>query len=309
TGIGVISTRIPGLVLAGGRGEYHHASSDGGSTWTSNRLLGVTTNITGIAPRTTSEWYVSTGSFGGSGSGNGVYKTINGGVSWTQHGLLFTPLIGLDISYDDRLLAATQFNEVLEGRVATTTWTSLPSPGVDVRIFGYYRNGAQSLRQIVGGYDALCDRPAGTPDPWTKRVLGGLEVSWFRSVLAGGLGPASFPGQVILGTYGGGVFQSTGPLTSVGENKSIPSQFALEQNYPNPFNPVTNFQFSIANSQLTILKVYDLLGREVATLVNEVKRPGRYEVQWDASNFSSGVYFYRMQTGSFHDTKKLILAK
>jgi len=94
-----------------------------------------------------------------------------------------------------------------------------------------------------------------------------------------------------------------------GEGERPPSSYGLEQNYPNPFNPVTNFQFSIANSQLTTLKVYDVLGREVATLVNEVKQPGAHTATWDASNFPSGVYFYKMQAGHFVDVKKMLLVK
>jgi hypothetical protein len=89
----------------------------------------------------------------------------------------------------------------------------------------------------------------------------------------------------------------------------LPTTFELSQNYPNPFNPGTNFQFSIANRRLTILKVYDVLGREVATLVNEVKQPGTYTVQWDASRQASGVYFYQLSAGSFVDTKKFVLVK
>ena len=93
----------------------------------------------------------------------------------------------------------------------------------------------------------------------------------------------------------------------------IPERFELRQNYPNPFNPVTNFQFSIApatkRDQLTILKVFDLLGREVATLVNEVKQLGVYSVNWDARVFPSGVYFYRLQSGNFSDVKKMLLIR
>lgn len=93
------------------------------------------------------------------------------------------------------------------------------------------------------------------------------------------------------------------------EDSHLPVATVLEQNYPNPFNTVTNIKFSIANSQLTILKVYDLLGREVATLVNENKEPGVYSVTWDARAVPSGTYFYRMTTGPRTETKKLILLK
>jgi hypothetical protein len=91
--------------------------------------------------------------------------------------------------------------------------------------------------------------------------------------------------------------------------ETVPTVPCLYQNYPNPFNPVTNFKFSIANCQLTILKVYDVLGREVATLVDEVKQPGTYEVQWDASDVASGMYYFRLQAGSFVETRKLVLLR
>lgn len=91
-------------------------------------------------------------------------------------------------------------------------------------------------------------------------------------------------------------------------NKS-PNNFLLSQNYPNPFNPNTNINYSISQTSFVTLKVYDLLGKEVAILVNEVKPIGNYETEFDGSNLSSGVYFYRMQAGSFSDTKKFILLR
>jgi hypothetical protein len=88
-----------------------------------------------------------------------------------------------------------------------------------------------------------------------------------------------------------------------------PGLFLLHQNFPNPFNPTTTIQFTIVTRQSTIVKVFDVLGREVATLVNEVKEPGTYTVQWDASGRPSGVYFYRLQAGTFAATRKLLLLR
>ncbi len=95
------------------------------------------------------------------------------------------------------------------------------------------------------------------------------------------------------------------------ENKtqSIPRQFSLKQNYPNPFNPATTINYSVPKSSLVIIKVYDILGREVETLLNETKRAGNYSLEFNAGKLSSGVYFYRMQAGSFAAVKKLILMK
>jgi len=89
----------------------------------------------------------------------------------------------------------------------------------------------------------------------------------------------------------------------------MPAAFNLYQNYPNPFNPSTHIRFSVQGSALTSLKVYDILGREVATLVNEVKQPGRYEVTWNATGYASGVYFYRLKAGSFVQTKRMLLLR
>lgn len=89
----------------------------------------------------------------------------------------------------------------------------------------------------------------------------------------------------------------------------IPDDFTLSQNYPNPFNPITNINFDIINQGLVTLKVYDILGREIAQLVNENLNPGSYNILWNAGNFSSGIYFYTLTSGDFIDTKKLVLVR
>jgi hypothetical protein len=88
-----------------------------------------------------------------------------------------------------------------------------------------------------------------------------------------------------------------------------PGQSSLLQNFPNPFNPVTNIRFTLVTREKTTIQVYDILGREVATLVNEVKEPGSYTVVFDASNLPSGVYLYRMKAGSIVQTKRLTVVK
>ncbi len=88
-----------------------------------------------------------------------------------------------------------------------------------------------------------------------------------------------------------------------------PTGFSLEQNYPNPFNPTTTIKYAIAKEANVTLKVYDVLGKEVATLVNEVKQPGNYEVEFDASKLTTGIYFYHFQAGNYSQVKKMILLK
>jgi hypothetical protein len=107
--------------------------------------------------------------------------------------------------------------------------------------------------------------------------------------------------------------------------KEFPSNYSLEQNYPNPFNPTTKIRYAIpsyeyplqggARGGFTQLKVYDILGNEVATLINERKQPGEYEIEFNASNpangtgLSSGIYYYQITSGSFTDTKKMVILK
>jgi hypothetical protein len=97
--------------------------------------------------------------------------------------------------------------------------------------------------------------------------------------------------------------------TSVGENKNSLSSFSLDQNYPNPFNPSTLIRYNIANKGIVTLKVFNLLGKEAAVLVNEEKEAGNYEINFNASGLSSGVYFYELASAGNIMTKKMIIMK
>lgn len=100
-----------------------------------------------------------------------------------------------------------------------------------------------------------------------------------------------------------------GHTTAVKNVNALPVEFTLNQNYPNPFNPSTTITFSLPHSANTSLKVFDMLGREVATLVNEYTTSGTHEVQFNATNVSSGVYFYKLTSGDFTQIKKMTLVK
>jgi hypothetical protein len=107
-------------------------------------------------------------------------------------------------------------------------------------------------------------------------------------------------------------------------NSEIPGKFELYQNYPNPFNPITKLRFAIgtplnppfakggterSSGGLVKLVIFDILGKEVAILINESLPPGTYEIEWNASNYPSGVYFYKLSVGDFNQTRKMILVK
>ncbi len=113
------------------------------------------------------------------------------------------------------------------------------------------------------------------------------------------------------GTINGAkIFKKEYNVTSVKSiDLNIPDEFSLEQNYPNPFNPATTIRFNITQAAFTSLEVYNLLGEKISTLVSKDLKAGVYEYEWNASNLSSGVYFYKLASGTLSVTKKLLLAK
>jgi len=104
-------------------------------------------------------------------------------------------------------------------------------------------------------------------------------------------------------------FLKSNPTSVEKTISGLPSQYQLGQNFPNPFNPATTIRYSISQTSKVTLKVFDLLGKEIQTLVNTAQIPGQYQVTFDARNLTSGVYFYRLTAGSFTETKKLVLMK
>jgi hypothetical protein len=138
----------------------------------------------------------------------------------------------------------------------------------------------------------IINNPAGVTSSQALTITDTLQL------ISGALsGPVTVTGVTIRGA------------TAVENSAGTPREFSLQQNYPNPFNPSTNFTYQVAKEEFVSLKMYDALGREVASLVNEVKQAGTYGATWNAVGFGSGIYFCKMQAGSFMETRKLILMK
>ncbi|MFZ4591536.1 MAG: YCF48-related protein [Ignavibacteria bacterium] len=147
---------------------------------------------------------------------------------------------------------------------------------------------------------------------WNRQIFFSFEYFlWSISITTPNIIYAFGDGGAILKTTNGGsIF-----INNI--NKEIPSGYSLNQNYPNPFNPTTKIRFDVINgfpvrasgNDKVVLKVYDVMGREVQTLVNESLKPGTYEVSFDGSPLTSGVYFYKLITGGFTETKKMLMIK
>ncbi len=158
-----------------------------------------------------------------------------------------------------------------------------------------------------------------------QQIAGQIVVS--KSVIANGGATLSDSSYLIVGTLGQpfiGVAQNQTNINNIGfwylpvrllstgvepSTSTVPKQYRLEQNYPNPFNPSTTIQFALPQDSKVILKLYDILGREVATLVDEELDTGVHKIIFDAIELANGIYIYRIQAEGFDQSKKLILLK
>jgi hypothetical protein len=189
-----------------------------------------------------------------------------------------------------------------------TTWSKIPSPPGLGSSSPFVASVDRSNAIFAGfadlvGVNYLWRGVYFTADMGASWTHCGLDSVWITSLV-------SFGDTTFAITGRDGVYRLTGTgVTAVGQQTKAPVGFALYQNYPNPFNPSTGIRYRVSGSGIVTLKVYDVLGREVATLVNERKTPGSYSVRFDASGLASGVYFYRLQAGSFAETKKLLLLR
>jgi photosystem II stability/assembly factor-like uncharacterized protein len=191
-------------------------------------------------------------------------------------------------------------------KLSNGTWgtVSLPSRAADnfyyINNYSADSSGAifASFSNFSGGGGIYFTTDGGTS--WTYAGLDSLTVNQLISY-----GDSTY----VSTTDGLYILTRNSIGTAVRASITTPAVFALEQNYPNPFNPTTNVRFTIGSPQYVTLKIYDVLGREVTTLVHEKLSVGNYTVPWNASNNSSGVYFYRLKTGNFVETKKMVLMK
>jgi hypothetical protein len=198
----------------------------------------------------------------------------------------------------------------------TDSWTK--KADMPTARFGFQTYLVGGKIYAIGGtqmmYDALKTVEEYNPVSDTWKTLENMPVAlaWFGGAVANN------KIYVISGTPDGGmsgtgdIWEYTPPLDPVGgveASNELPKHFVLEQNYPNPFNPTTVIRYQLPASAPVTLAVYDLLGREVRTLVNERMNAGVYEVAFDGSGLSSGVYFYRLSAGDFVQTKRLMILR
>ena len=299
-------------------------STDGGATWTpiASRPLA---NSGEYGIWNAVYFYDNLNGWFGTSIGR-VFRTTDGGNSWTGfdsgntgavYGVRFvSPMVGICISTSTPFLRRST-----DGGQTWTTVSNLPVSGIQY-LFSATGVNTQSLSQLwVVGQAAtpvmLTSTDGGAT--WQEQTLPALpagEVPHLSAVSFGALNDsvqafgATFDASTA--TSGGRVLsyrQRIGYVTGANEHEGLPSDYSLSQNYPNPFNPSTKIVYRVKSREFVELRVFDLLGRVVATLVNEVKQSGTHSVGWNAAGVASGVYFYRLEASGFVETKKMILMK
>lgn len=241
-----------------------------------------------------------------------IYKTTNRGINWI-------------LQYRDSLSSATKFNSIYFVNQNTGFAVGQKLSGITKLL--KTTNGGNSWDSVVfnnGKSNSIFFVNENTG--W----IGGsssADSSLFAYTTNGGVNwsrqKKNYPGEVkniffinnLTGwatlSYSNKILKTvTGGVTSVNSiSNKIPDNYMLYQNYPNPFNPSTNIRYQLKHEQFVTVKVYNILGKEIRTLVNEKQTPGDYEVSFDAYNLPSGIYFYKIETNEFSNVKRMILIK
>jgi photosystem II stability/assembly factor-like uncharacterized protein len=293
---------------AGSNGNFDDIvlqTTNGGESWIEIDFGTSSTFFSIYFLNTTTGWLVSD---------NKLYKTTNAGTDWqviptgTYSGFRAVHFESENVGW----ISGLQFLKTTDGG---TTWVGSSPPSNYTYLSIYFFNEQMGWGGGFAGIHYTSD--GGTT--WTRQDDNNARIDaisfldnnngWAVGLINGEFGVNT---NAILRTINGGA-------TSINNDGVVPNDFTLYQNYPNPFNPTTTIKFAIPNvvrdlsryndKLFVTLKVFDILGNEVSTLINEYKSPGKYEVQFDAANLPSGIYFYQLTNGAFSVTKKLILLK
>ncbi len=232
---------------------------------------------------------------------------MDGGVKWEKMNSGTGRRLNHITLQRDTGYAVGESGRILRTLDAGSSWVTVPVP-INENLYSVDMSDGMTI--TATGDDGCILRSVDGGIQWSRQNAGTNVALYACSFSDRQIGTVAGGGGVILHTTsGGGNFREV--LAGIND-RSIQEQYSLGQNYPNPFNPATAIRFSIparGGTHFTTLKVYNLLGQEVAVLVNETRQPGKYTVMWNAGNCPSGIYFYRLISGSFTDVRKMVLVK
>ncbi|HMN24571.1 MAG TPA: T9SS type A sorting domain-containing protein [Ignavibacteriaceae bacterium] len=267
-------------------------SIDGGANW--QQIFNQTENVYAVTKLSSGRILVA--SYGK------VFYSDNDGSSWnsTSNGLVSSTPSAFAINNQNEVFLSTLGYGIYKSTDNGINWAN--KTGASWEYSSLIINTDGSMYAGTKGNYVYCSLNNG--DNWELVKSGMGEDKYVLSLLT------NSTGYLFAGMDYYGLYKSVNKVvTDVEDVDEIPMEFSLQQNYPNPFNPSTkiSWQSPVGNHQT--LKVYDILGNEVATLVNEYRSAGRYEIEFNPLKLSSGIYFYTLRTGNFVQTKKMILLK
>jgi photosystem II stability/assembly factor-like uncharacterized protein len=288
--------------LTGSNGKLDK-TTDGGSTW-------ITQAISIPQNEQLYSLHFENSLTGWGAGGTSIIKTTDGGTSWTTQshpsctGITCVNAVSSDIAW-----VSGNNGIILSTTNGGSIWTA-NNVGYSYTVFSVFFINSSTGFSVTGPSKIFKTTNGGTnwytqlTDTSTNR----FNCVYFKSNDTGYVSGSQ--GKIYKTINAGGTIG----IKEINEN--IPDKYDLFQNYPNPFNPTTrirfqiaDFRFQIKNNNKTTLKVFDITGREIQALVNELLSPGTYEVTFDGSNLPSGIYFYQLRSGDFVESKKLILIK
>jgi ligand-binding sensor domain-containing protein len=294
-----VHTLSNGTMIAGtfSSGKVYR-STNNGETWQAS-----STTLPGVAM-----YSISSGTNGSGGTniylatqGSGVYRSTDDGVTWLEKSSgLNASINALVVNNSGHIFAASEIGGVYRSTNYGDSWTAINNGLENIYAWAMAINPTNQHLFVGNGSNGVF-RSTDNGNSWSAYNTN-LTNTNVQSLAVDNVG------YLWMGTRTSGVFRTT-YSTPVAEEKNTQLNFSLSQNYPNPFNPTTTIRFEVPVSGFVSLKIFDLLGREVTTLLDEKKDVGSYEVTLDGRNLSSGVYFYRLQSGEFVQTKKLIFQK
>jgi len=281
------------LFASTGQGVF--LSTNNGSNWIAVNA-GLTNNYTQTFAVSETSIFVGTGN--AVMDKKSVFRSTNNGTNWINVSTGEVDCNALAFA-DTNLLASAGYGGVYRSTNNGSNWTKLDNILTNSFIktfavsgFKYFAGGANVYLSINGG-ENWTDVSAGLP----AGVVNVLAVC----------GDNLFAGYRFYGVWKRPLSEMVTVVEKLPHDLAI--QFNLKQNYPNPFNPLTTITFSLPSKCFSSLSIYDVVGRKVTTLISEEMSAGNYSFQWNATNYSAGLYYYRLQAGHFTDTKKLLLVK
>lgn len=322
-------TASGGNILAGTNGSGVFLSVNNGQNWVTNSVLDGKT----IFSLSANDNIIFAGTFG-----NGVYRSSDYGLSWLQTSMQSQIVSSIVINGNNVFAGCKLFaNGVFRSTNNGLNWTQTPLNNIEVYslaisgnnifagAYGLYlsTNNGQNwaltswnnaaifsfaidgTKIFAGTYDSGVYLSTNNGQNWIQRNEGWDSIIPTVNALL------IANNYIYAGTEGHSLWRR--PLSDfVGINNistEIPLSYSLCQNYPNPFNPSTNIRYQVKNKEIVKISVFDMLGKEIETLVNEKQSPGTYEVSWNGSAYPSGVYYYKINSGDYSETRKMVLIK